>query len=349
MPTPIFDQFMLDIMGWNLPPTVCQCAACLISVGKPDEERLELHQAEVRALVAYQMRVYGYALTGDVTEQALFLQIGEGGNGKGVLNDLISRDIMGRVPDGYSCVIPIEALLAPKGERHPTELTGLWHARLALARESDEGVRWNEGRIKSLTGGDPVQARKMRQDYNEFEPTHKLLAFGNSTPTMRSADQHAMKRRVQMTNFPQKWDDEADEANHVLKADKLLSERLRAEAPGILAKLIEGCLDWQKRKSLEPPQTVREASRKYLAQQNVILRWLDERCDRTDPATGTKTNHLWKDYCKWAEANKEWTCKRNQFNERLERAGIKITRTATEKGRCEGIMLLAQESAANRD
>jgi len=61
----------------------------------------------------------GYALTGDVTEQALFLQIGEGGNGKGVLNDLISRDIMGRAPDGYSCVIPIEALLAPKASVTP--------------------------------------------------------------------------------------------------------------------------------------------------------------------------------------------------------------------------------------
>ena len=49
---------------------------------------------------------------------------------------------------------------------------------------------------------------------------------------------------------------------------------------------------------------------------------------------------MWKDYCKWAEVNKEWTCKRNQFNEKLERAGIKITRTATQKGWCEGIALL---------
>ena len=57
------------------------------------------------------MRCYGYALTGDVSEQKLFLQIGEGGNGKGLLNDFISQDIFGASAVGYSCEIPIEALL----------------------------------------------------------------------------------------------------------------------------------------------------------------------------------------------------------------------------------------------
>jgi putative DNA primase/helicase len=185
-PTPVFDQFLLDIMGAQILPENCHCAACAMSVGKPSDERLLEHSAEVCRLRDYILRVYGYAPTGDVSEHKLFVQIGDGGNGKGVVNDLIGPDIMGTCPTGYSTDIPIEALLEAKGERHPTELMSLWHARLAFARESDEDTRWNKGRVKRLTGKDPVKARAMRQDFVEFDATHKLIVFGNAKPNLNS-------------------------------------------------------------------------------------------------------------------------------------------------------------------
>ena len=55
---------------------------------------------------------------------------------------------------------------------------GLYHTRLAIARESDEDTRWNEGRVKRLSGGDPITARLMRQDFVTFPATHKLVIFG---------------------------------------------------------------------------------------------------------------------------------------------------------------------------
>jgi putative DNA primase/helicase len=128
----------------------------------------------------------------------------------------------------------------------------LWHTRLAIARESDEDTRWNEGRVKRLSGGDRIKARRMRQDYVEFDATHKLIVFGNANPTMSGADQAAWRRRLQLIPFPQLWDDKADETKRVRERDTRLPEKLRQEAAGVLCKLIRACTDWYRERDLNP-------------------------------------------------------------------------------------------------
>ena len=300
--------------------------------------RCPLHLAEVDALVQYLMRCYGYALTGDVSDHKLFLQIGDGGNGKGLLNDFISQDIFGVYPVGYSCEIPIEALLESHNDRHPTELMDLWHTRLAIARESDEDTRWNEGRVKRLSGGDRIKARRMRQDYVEFPPTHHPFVFGQAKPRLKGSEQAAWKRRLQMTWFQQKFDDEADEARHIRKADKNLIDALRQEAAGVLYKLIQACLEYQKLKGLNPPDTVRAATANYLAGASTLLTWIGERVEK-DGVTDTTVNEFWPNYTSWCEARREVPCSRQNFNDKLESAGITITRTSGVKGICKGVKL----------
>lgn len=275
----------------------------------------------------------------------MFFQLGEGGNGKGVLNDLIELDIMGRPPTGYACTIPIEALLLARGERHPTELMDLFRTRLALARESDEGTVWNEGRVKSLTGDAVVKARRMRENFIEFSRTHKLIPFGNARPLLRGADQAAWKRRLQLTNFPQRWDDEADTGRGIRKADKKLDIKLRAEAPGVLHALIKACHEYQDI-GLAPPQTVKAASEGYLKEQNTVARWADDRLDR-EPSASSTVAELWRDFITWAEADKEYTGHRRDFNRRLERLDIKITRTGSQRGVCPGVALKVRPGAQN--
>jgi putative DNA primase/helicase len=347
-PTPVFDRFMLDIMGVHFKPHYCSCAPCAKPENQQlsDEARLALHLAEVDALVAYLMRCYGYALTGDVSEEKLLIQIGDGGNGKGKLNDFLSRDIFGLAPTGYSCEIPIEALLESHNDRHPTDLMGLWHTRLAIARESDEDTRWNEGRVKKLSGGDPITAHLMRKDFVTFPASHKLVIFGQAKPRLKSSEQAAWKRRLQMTPFPQKFDDEADEAEHVRKADKKLIDALRKEASGVLHKLIQACLKYQKLKGLNPPDTVREASTQYLASASTLLTWIEERLEK-DGVTNTTVNDLWPDYTRWCEARRDTPCGRQIFNDKLESAGISIFRTGKVKGICRGVKLKGFEVKEN--
>ena len=70
-------------------------------------------------------------------------------------------------------------------ERHPTDLAGLRGARLVTAAETEEGRRWAESEIKTLTGGDRISARFMRQDFFEYMPQFKLLIAGNHKPGLR--------------------------------------------------------------------------------------------------------------------------------------------------------------------
>ena len=73
-------------------------------------------------------------------------------------------------------------------------------ARLVVAQETQKGRRWDETKIKALTGGDKVTARFMRQDFFDFVPTFKLFIAGNHKPRLSSVDE-AIRRRLLLVPF----------------------------------------------------------------------------------------------------------------------------------------------------
>ena len=80
--------------------------------------------------------------------------------------------------------------LASIGERHPTDLAGLRGARFVASIETEQGRRWNESKVKAITGGDKVSARFMRQDFFEYTPQFKLVIAGKAawgSPAIDSA------------------------------------------------------------------------------------------------------------------------------------------------------------------
>jgi putative DNA primase/helicase len=110
-------------------------------------------------LQAFLQRVAGYALTGSIREHALFFAYGTGGNGKGTF-----INTLGAILASYAATAPMETFIVTQGERHPTDLAGLRGKRLVIAQETNEGRRWDEAKIKTLTGGDG-QARPSRRAY----------------------------------------------------------------------------------------------------------------------------------------------------------------------------------------
>jgi putative DNA primase/helicase len=112
---------------------------------------------------------------------------------------------------------------------------------LNLPSETEEGRAWAEARIKALTGGDPIIARFMRQDFFTYQPQFKLTIIGNHKPILRNVDD-AARRRINMIPFLYKPP----------AKDKELEAKLLKEAPGILRWMIEGCLDWQKNGLTQP-------------------------------------------------------------------------------------------------
>jgi putative DNA primase/helicase len=214
-----------------------------------------------RDLTRFLRQWCGYCLSGDVTEHALLFAHGPGGNGKGVFLNTV-RNIFG----GYASNAAMDTFTASTTDKHPTDLAMLRGARLVTASETEDGRAWAESRIKSLTGGDPITARFMRQDFFEYSPQFKLTIIGNHKPVLRNVDD-AARRRFNIVPFLFK----------PKTVDRELESKLRAEWPGILRWMIDGCLDWQMH-GLVRPGVVTEATAEYFSEQDTVNQWVEECC-----------------------------------------------------------------------
>jgi putative DNA primase/helicase len=261
-------------------------------------------------LQQFLQRVSGYALTGSTREHTLSFLYGTGANGKGVFVNTVAG-----ILHDYHKTAPLETFTVTSNERHPTELAMLRGARLVTISETESGKRWAESRIKTLTGGDPITARFMRQDFFEYMPQFKLMISGNHRPGLNSVNE-AIRRRVNMVPFNITIAKEA--------RDKNLTEKLKAEWPGILAWMIEGCLQWQKI-GMQPPKVVTDATDDYLDSEDKLGRWIDE-CLERDPNGWMSSTDLFYSWKHWAEDNNEWVGGQTKLSIDLKEAGFKPVR-----------------------
>jgi putative DNA primase/helicase len=255
--------------------------------------------------ISFIRRTLGYILTGVTREHALFFCYGTGANGKSTFINAIA----GCIGD-YHRVASIETFIASNSDRHPTDLAALRGARLVTAVETEEGRRWAESKIKSVTGGDKISARFMRQDFFEFDPTFKLVIAGNHKPGLRSVDE-AIRRRFHLLPFVA--------AIPAGERDEQLGEKLKAEWPAILAWMISGCLDWQ-HQGLEPPAAVRTATAEYLEAEDSFAAWFEQSCD-LDPDAFERTTNLFESWKKSAQSSGEYVGTLRKFSQRLEERG----------------------------
>jgi len=188
------------------------------------------------------------------------------------------------------------------------------------ATETEEGRRWAESRIKTLTGGDKVTARFMRQDYFEYLPSFKLFVAGNHKPGLRSVDE-AIRRRLHLVHFAVTIPAE--------RRDQKLAEKLKTEWPGILRWAVAGCLEWQ-RGGLQMPAAVREATDAYLEGEDAVSAWLDERCER-DKSAWESSAALFASWSQWAVDAGEPPGSAKGFGQKLETRGF--TPSRLKKGR----------------
>jgi len=197
----------------------------------------------------YLQRLFGYSLSADVRDHVLAFFYGTGGNGKNTLIDL-ALYIVG----DYGKPISTATLMEARGERHPTDIANLLGVRLAVSNEVEEGGRWAEAKLKALTGDAVLSARFMRQDFFEFQRTHKLIVSGNHRPSIRVVDE-AIRRRMHLVPFRARFTGERE--------DRHMADKLRAEASAVLAWMVRGFLGWQEA-GLQPPAAVLAATEDYL-------------------------------------------------------------------------------------
>lgn len=271
----------------------------------PTWERF-LHEvfAGDEAVIGYLQRLLGYGLTGDVSEQMLPIFWGEGSNGKSTLVNAVT-DVVGL---DYAGSPPRELFkLSKYGDSHPTDLMTLMGKRLMMAQETEAGCRLNEALIKHLTGGDLITARYCHKDNATFRPTHKLILSTNYKPQVRGTD-YAVWRRLRLIPFNVSFKGR--------RADRGLSKKLAAEAPGILAWMVRGCRDWR-REGMQTPPAVELATEGYKAEQDEVGLFIKE-CCQLDPAALTPAAELYEAFRK-ATPYSEMT--QTAFGKELSRLG----------------------------
>ena len=238
-------------------------------------------------LIDWLWRALGYSLSGDTSEQCVFMGYGSGSNGKGTLVGAV-RASMG----DYAWDAPFSTFELHQRSGIPNDLATLEFRRFVSSSETNDNTRLNEARVKALSGQDPITARFLHREFFSFEPHLKLWLFVNHKPRVTD-DSYAFWRRVRLIPFVRQFAGDA--------VDRNLKGKLRAEAPGILAWLVRGCLEWQQKTLAPMPRSVEAATQAYRAESDVLAGFISDRCVE-HPQAAAKAADLYKAYRDWAEA-----------------------------------------------
>ena len=239
-------------------------------------------------MIAFLQRAIGYSLTGDTSEQCLFILHGNGANGKTTFVESI-RHALG----DYAMSTPMTTFMRKREEGIPNDIARLVGARFVTASETQEGGTLNETLVKQATGGEVLDARYMRAEWFTFAPTFKVWMSTNHKPTIKGTD-NGIWRRLRLIPF--------NVSIPAAEQDRQLTEKLRREADGILAWALDGCAEWQ-REGLRPPASVLAAGQAYRAEMDVIQGFLDDCCD-VGPAHGpTSHRSLYAAFEAWHKEN----------------------------------------------
>ena len=215
------------------------------------------------------------SLIGAKKEHAFNIYRGSGSNGKSILTDLMSQAL-----GEYKGTVPITLVTEKRGTIGGTssEIIQLKGVRYAVMQEPSKDAVINEGILKELTGGDPIQARALYSDSEIFEPQFSLVVCTNALFDVKSNDDGTW-RRMKLNDFVAKFVSEGethtDDTPYVFPKDKGLKEKLPKWAPVFVSMLVKRAFETEG-EVIDCPEVV-AASGKYRQSQDCISGFIIEK------------------------------------------------------------------------
>lgn len=240
-------------------------------------------------LISYVQGLFGYAAIGEVLSHILPFFWGGGNNGKSVLLEVVSR-ILG----DYAIAAPANFLLAGR-DKHETEIARLSGARLVVCSEINPGARFDEAKVKLLTGGDTLTGRFMHGNFFDFRPSHMLFVVGNHQPKVEAGG-HAFWRRVRLVPF-----------THLVREEEriegLADQLIEAEGPAILGWIVAGTR-MVAAGELVTPERVLAATEEYAESEDRIKQFLDD-CTTCGTCEDRElVGAVYQRYVEWCQAHR---------------------------------------------
>lgn len=280
-----------------------------------------------QAMRRYLARLFGHVLEGRVVEHVLPILQGDGANGKGTF----VAAVLAALGD-YGDAADPELLTARTFDAHPTGVADLFGLRLAVLHEGDAGRRLAEGTVKRLTGGDRVKARRMREDFWHFDPSHTFVMLTNHRPLVNGTDE-GIWRRLRLVPW--------DVVIPAEERDEHLGDRLALETDAVLAWLVAGYREWRQH-GLADPDRVTAATAEYRTESDALGRFLDEECV-TSRAVSVQSSQLFAAWHAWCTAEGEMPGTNKGFTTALQNRGFDTKRTNV-GAVWEGVALRVEES-----
>jgi len=264
-------------------------------------------------LYAYLRRFVGYLLVGDVSDRSLHFLYGLGANGKTVFCEVLQR-LLGE----YAVTVSPDLIMLRRHSGIPNDVARLRGVRAVFMNETAQGARFDEAKLKDLTGGDTLSARFLHQEFFDFRPTHRLIIRGNHKPAINGTDNGIWDRLrlVPFTVTIPPADQDGD-----------LRRKLEVQLPGILNWALQGCREWQEG-GLKPPIIITEAVRQYRDESDTLGRFVTECCTVRNLAQ-VKSSALFKRYQEFCEQASERWIPAKDFPAEMERRGLQWKRTKT--------------------
>ena len=233
------------------------------------------------AVIEFVQRAVGYSLTGRTDEQCMFILIGSGSNGKSTFLEVL-HSLFGN----YSGAAPFSTFERNRNSTQSNDIAAIAGKRLITSTEPNQGVTFDESRVKSLTGGDSISARFLHQEYFQFRSVAKIWMGVNHLPRVRD-DSDGFWRRVRKIDFKVRfWNIADNPPGNALLQDPTLSASLQAELPGILNWALDGASKWYE-SGLKVPESVTEATQGYRDDSDPLYIFFTQYCTEDQNAVTT--------------------------------------------------------------
>lgn len=277
---------------------------------------------------AWLQMAQGYSLTGHTREEILIYLYGPSRSGKGTYTSAMLR-LMG---EPLAKAVQFSMFTAVRGgDDQNFDLAPLKPCRFIAASESRQHERFNEAKIKQITGGDSVSCAFKHRDHFTYTPAYKIWLSSNH-PVNADPDDDAVWGRIRVIEFPNSYLGREDKG---LKMNMQSVEMLEA----ILAWSVAGARQWYALGKSGLPEL--NSSAKVKGQQrgelDTLQMWIDDHCKVFYPPVGITATYeewckanshcmssttLYQDYEGWCKHNGVEAKKQKGFSQALERKGF---------------------------
>lgn len=237
-------------------------------------------------LLNFFQKCVGYSLTGDVSEQVMFVCVGEGANGKSTVLEVV-KALLG----GYGASTPFLTFDAKSKNEQTNDLARLKGKRFVSIVETDEDSYLAEAKVKLATGGEALTCRYLHKEFFEYTPQYKIWMATNRAPQIKGTD-HGIRRRLLLIPFNKRFEGSERVAG--------LKELLLKELPGILNWALRGLAMWQ-REGLRAnlPDAILNATEEYKEENDMIDSWMLERVEKAPENVRIRATEFYTSYAEY--------------------------------------------------